>query len=121
MHLGDELDRGPVCKNPVSFPTASPTSVPLTMELATETKRIVSQFDFTDQDANRSVKEFLRQMAEGLESDGTSLSQIPTYVTNVPNGTEKVCFLVWKEKEKEEETEEKEEIAHGHKKLTEFR
>ncbi len=27
---------------------------------------------------------------EGLQKDGTSLSQIPTYVTGVPNGTEKV-------------------------------
>jgi hexokinase len=27
---------------------------------------------------------------EGLQKDGTSLSQIPTYVTAVPNGTEKV-------------------------------
>lgn len=29
---------------------------------------------------------------EGLEKDGTSLSQIPTYVTGVPNGTEKVRY-----------------------------
>ncbi len=29
-------------------------------------------------------------LAEGLENYGTSLSQIPTYVTAVPNGTEKV-------------------------------
>lgn len=27
---------------------------------------------------------------EGLENHGTELSQIPTYVTAVPNGTEKV-------------------------------
>lgn len=27
---------------------------------------------------------------EGLEKKGTELSQIPTYVTAVPNGTEKV-------------------------------
>lgn len=29
----------------------------------------------------------------GLEKDGTSMSQIPTYVTGVPNGTEKVSFV----------------------------
>jgi hexokinase len=87
------VDHGPVCQNPVSFPTASPTSIPLAMELAAETKRVVAQFDFTDDDANRSVKEFLRQMHEGLERDGTSLSQIPTYVTGVPNGTEKGLYL----------------------------
>lgn len=30
---------------------------------------------------------------EGLQSDGTELSQIPTYVTAVPNGTEKVWSI----------------------------
>lgn len=55
-----------------------------------ETERVLSQFTFTDEDANRAVKEFRRQMAEGLAADGTSLSQIPTFVTDVPNGTEKV-------------------------------
>ncbi len=34
----------------------------------------------------------MRIAGEGLEKDGTSLSQIPTYVTAVPNGTEKVSF-----------------------------
>ena len=80
------------------------------MALAEETKRITAQFEYTDDDVNRGVQEFLRQMRkiytfglclwrwtsnrsstdEGLEKDGTSLSQIPTYVTGVPNGTEKV-------------------------------
>jgi hypothetical protein len=31
-----------------------------------------------------------RHAAAGLAQDGTSMSQIPTYVTGVPNGTEKV-------------------------------
>ena len=31
---------------------------------------------------------------EGLEKNGASLSQIPTYVTGVPNGTEKVSFKI---------------------------
>ncbi|CAM1502281.1 Fc.00g042650.m01.CDS01 [Cosmosporella sp. VM-42] len=60
------------------------------MALADETNRVVSEFDFTDDDLNRHVKEFLRQMNEGLSSDNTSLAQIPTYVTGVPNGTEKL-------------------------------
>lgn len=83
------------------------------MALADEASRVASQFEFTDSDVNRHVQEFLRQMStfwpvtaydaidwreltiktitgEGLEKDGTSLSQIPTYVTGVPNGTEKV-------------------------------
>ncbi|EQL00568.1 Hexokinase [Ophiocordyceps sinensis CO18] len=63
------------------------------MALANETKRVVSHFDFSDADVNRHVQEFLRQMDEGLEKDGTSISQIPTYVTGVPNGTEKGLYL----------------------------
>jgi hypothetical protein len=30
---------------------------------------------------------------EGLQKDGTYMSQIPTYVTAVPNGTEKVSII----------------------------
>lgn len=85
------------------------------MALIEETKRLVTQFDYSDEDVNKGVKEFLRQMSksmssqkclsyttalmlttipdEGLEKEGTSMSQIPTYVTGVPNGTEKVCTL----------------------------
>ncbi|KAK4125231.1 hypothetical protein N657DRAFT_570959 [Parathielavia appendiculata] len=63
------------------------------MALAAETQSIVNQFEYTDDDVNKGVKEFLRQMAEGLEKDGTSLSQIPTYVTGVPNGTEKGLYM----------------------------
>jgi len=32
-------------------------------------------------------------MQEGLEKEGATLSQIPTYVTSVPNGTEKGIYL----------------------------
>ena len=32
---------------------------------------------------------------EGLQKTGTSMSQIPTYVTAVPNGTEKVNSSCW--------------------------
>ncbi|ORY67340.1 uncharacterized protein BCR38DRAFT_482960 [Pseudomassariella vexata] len=63
------------------------------MALAQETKRITAQFEYTDEDVNTGVQEFLRQMNEGLQKDGTSMSQIPTYVTGVPNGTEKGLYL----------------------------
>lgn len=63
------------------------------MALLDETKRITAQFEYSDDDVNKGVQEFLRQMTEGLEHDGTSLSQIPTYVTGVPNGTEKGLYL----------------------------
>ncbi|KOS21178.1 Glucokinase [Escovopsis weberi] len=63
------------------------------MGLSEHTNRIVSDFEFSDSDVNRHVSEFLRQMNEGLEKDGTSLSQIPSYVTAVPNGSEKGLYL----------------------------
>jgi hexokinase len=62
------------------------------MALAEDTKRVVDQFDFSTDSLNKHVQEFLRQMDEGLQKEGTSISQIPTYVTGVPNGTEKVSF-----------------------------
>ncbi|KAI0551433.1 glucokinase [Xylaria curta] len=65
----------------------------MTNSLVEETKRVVAQFDYTDDDVNKGVQEFLRQMNEGLRKDGTSLSQIPTYVTGVPNGTEKGLYM----------------------------
>jgi len=34
------------------------------MALAAETKAIVAQFDYTDEDVNKGVKEFLRQMGK---------------------------------------------------------
>ncbi|KAF4968585.1 hypothetical protein FSARC_4058 [Fusarium sarcochroum] len=63
------------------------------MALADESSRVVQEFDFSDSELNSHVKEFLRQMDEGLQNEGTSLQQIPTYVTGVPNGTEKGLYL----------------------------
>lgn len=60
------------------------------MALEQEVKRVAAQFDYSAQDVNKGVQEFIHEMAEGLENQGTTLSQIPTYVTSVPNGTEKV-------------------------------
>ena len=60
------------------------------MALHEEAKRMAAEFDYPTDQVNRSVKEFIRQMEEGLEKQGTTMAQIPTYVTAVPNGTEKV-------------------------------
>lgn len=57
-----------------------------------EAKRIAAGFEYPAAEVNRGVKEFLNQINEGLEKQGTTLSQIPSYVTAVPNGTEKVWF-----------------------------
>lgn len=60
------------------------------MALEAEAKRMIADFEYSTEDVNKGVREFIREMQEGLEKEGTSLSQIPTYVTSVPNGTEKV-------------------------------
>ncbi|KAF5120824.1 Glucokinase [Metarhizium anisopliae] len=61
--------------------------------LVEETRRIVSLFEFSNADVNKHVKEFLKQIDKGLETDGTSYSQMATYVTEVPDGTETGQYL----------------------------
>ena len=63
------------------------------MALSQEVNRVAALFDYGAEDLNRGVDEYIRQMDEGLQKQGTMLSQIPTYVTNVPNGTEKGTYL----------------------------
>jgi hexokinase len=60
------------------------------MALLEEAKRVAAEFEYPPEEVNKGVKEFIRQMEEGLEKQGTTMSQIPSYVTAVPNGTEKV-------------------------------
>lgn len=87
------------------------------MSLLDEAKRVAAEFEYTDDEVRKSVKHFIYQMSmspsfcaskdpvvrteesdnrltsfadEGLAKNGSTMSQIPTYVTAVPNGTEKV-------------------------------
>jgi hexokinase len=64
------------------------------MALAAEAKRVAAEFESTDADVRRWVDEFITELNEGLAKNGTTMSQIPTYVTAVPNGTEKVMLRV---------------------------
>lgn len=89
-----------VFTEPLTCPTPEPVlefkgsfynpSAPRSMALAEEARRVAAEFEYPPEEVNKGVKAFLRQMQEGLQKDGTSISQIPTYVTAVPNGTEKV-------------------------------
>lgn len=63
------------------------------MALAAAAQRVASEFEYKKEDVNRGVKEFIRQMDEGLQEQGATMSQIPTYVTAVPNGTEKGLYM----------------------------
>ncbi|KAF2202108.1 hypothetical protein GQ43DRAFT_455311 [Delitschia confertaspora ATCC 74209] len=86
----------PTCpKPPPLFESSSTfyTDTERSMALAEQAKKVAAEFDFPKENVNKAVKEFLREMSEGLEKDGTELSQIPTYVTAVPNGTEKGLYM----------------------------
>lgn len=87
------LAEGGICETPPPFPTEPPVSKPHTMALLTEAKRVAAEFELTDDDVQKVVVEFLDEMKEGLEKNATTMSQIPTYVTGVPNGTEKGLYL----------------------------
>ncbi|OAL30301.1 hypothetical protein AYO20_08779 [Fonsecaea nubica] len=90
----DLLEPGTQCRPKSPFTSDLPVTHALTnMALEAEAKRLVAQFEYTAEDVNKGVKEFIREMEEGLEKQGTSISQIPTYVTSVPNGTEKGVYL----------------------------
>lgn len=58
--------------------------------LVEEATRIARDFDFSADQVRRGVAEYIQESNEGLAKENTTLSQIPTFVTAVPNGTEKV-------------------------------
>ncbi|KAF2712531.1 hypothetical protein K504DRAFT_464619 [Pleomassaria siparia CBS 279.74] len=86
----------PVCPKPpphVEFARTFYTDTTRSMALAEQAKRVAAEFEFDKDHVQKAVKEFLREMDEGLQKEGTELSQIPTYVTAVPNGTEKGLYM----------------------------
>lgn len=52
-----------VCESPDPFPTATPISRPHKMALMAEVKRVAAEFEFSDEDVNKSVKEFIAEMS----------------------------------------------------------
>jgi Hexokinase len=87
----DQLEPGTQCKPKSVFSSDLPYSqAPTNMALAEGAKRIAAEFDYPADEVRKGVKEFIKEMNEGLEKQGTTMSQIPSYVTSVPNGTEKV-------------------------------
>ena len=86
----EQLEPGTECKPKSVFSSDLFQTPALTnMALEQEAKRMAAEFEYSKDDLNKGVKEFIAEMKEGLEKQGTHLSQIPTYVTSVPNGTEK--------------------------------
>lgn len=62
----------------------------MSSSLLDQATRIAHDFDYPAEKVQRGVAEYIKQSNEGLTKEGTTLSQIPTFVTAVPNGTEKV-------------------------------
>lgn len=58
-----------------------------------EARRIANEFTYPAEEVNRGVKHFLEEMEKGLTSKGSTLSQIPSYITTVPDGSEKGTYL----------------------------
>lgn len=87
----DQLERNHHCKPRSLFSSELPYSqAPTNMALIEEAKRVAAEFNYPTDEVLRGVKEFIKEMDDGLEKQGAMLSQIPSYVTAVPNGTEKV-------------------------------
>ena len=66
---------------------------PHSMALAAAAEKLAAEFEYPARDVNAGVQHFIRQMDEGLSVQGAMMSQIPTYVTAVPNGTEKGLYM----------------------------
>ena len=56
-----------------------------------EAKRIAAEFAYPAEHVRRDVAEFMSEMEKGLAKEDTTLSQIPTFITSVPDGSEKVA------------------------------
>ncbi|KAF2810028.1 uncharacterized protein BDZ99DRAFT_570657 [Mytilinidion resinicola] len=86
----------PVCarvEQQLQFSGTFYTNTERSMALEEQAQRVAAEFEFPAEGVRAAVKEFIREMGEGLQKDGTELSQIPTYVTAVPNGTEKGLYM----------------------------
>ena len=81
------------CRAPQHTPRSLFGRSPRSMALARAAERVAAEFEYSQEDVNRGVREFIREMDEGLNKSGTTMSQIPTYVTAVPNGTEQGLYM----------------------------
>ncbi|KAF5503947.1 Glucokinase [Colletotrichum fructicola] len=62
-------------------------------DLISEAQKIAKEFEFPAENVRRATTHFLKQLS--LQKDGTSMCQIPSYVTKLPNGSEKgVCLAI---------------------------
>lgn len=64
------------------------------LDIKEKTKEIVSEFDLSDESITTMINHYILQTKQGLkETSVRGMPMIPTFVTSVPNGTEKGTFL----------------------------
>lgn len=59
---GARVEPAAVCPNTPVFSEPLPTSHPYKMSLLEEARRVAAEFDYSAEDVNKGVKEFIRQM-----------------------------------------------------------
>ena len=62
LRSGVRVESPAICQNSPVFLEPLPTSRPHKMSLLEEARRVAAEFDYTKQDVNKGVKEFIRQM-----------------------------------------------------------
>ncbi|UZJ53788.1 hypothetical protein CBS101457_003108 [Exobasidium rhododendri] len=67
--------------------------VPHPESLKTILDRMENEFDLTKKDLEVLLKRFRERMDYGLAHDGQNMAMIPSFVTGVPDGTEKGTYL----------------------------
>ena len=65
----------------------------MTQSFASQKAAIVSDFEFTTQQLKDAVQHFQHLADHGLANNNQPLAMIPSYVTQVPNGTETGTYL----------------------------
>ncbi|KAI1002858.1 Glucokinase [Podosphaera aphanis] len=75
------------------LPADPVTSGTQKMVLEEAARRVAAEFEVPDEKIRKIVDEFIFELRQGLEENDTMISQIPSYVTVIPNGTEKGLYL----------------------------
>jgi hexokinase len=60
--------------------------------LKQQANKIASNFTVSDYSLNQHVLQFQEEMNAGLDGSSIELSQIPTFVTQLPDGSQRVSY-----------------------------
>ncbi|KAI1423686.1 glucokinase glkA [Xylaria sp. FL1777] len=77
----------------MTSPETRRSSCSISTPLLSHTQKLCREFEYTNDDICRCVREFVRELELGLHEMTASVCQIPTYVTQVATGREKGIAL----------------------------